>query len=318
MSIETSDHMATVGTIQLGNVPVTRVVEWHSTIAPGEAVFSGTTAELWRSHQDWLAPHFWDPETGCFTANMQTWVLHSEGRTILVDTGVGNDKERPYMRPWSHLNTDFLGRLKAVGVEPEDVDVVVNTHVHADHVGWNTRLVDGMWVPTFPNAEFLIARADFEYWNPLNGYPKHGSLGGINGVLGNQNVFEDSVLPVHEHGKAVLWEDSYRIDKNLVLEPAPGHTPGSAVLVLQSQDDRALFIGDLMHTPLQFVEPDCEACLSEDQEAAARQRRRFLERAADTNALVLPAHLPGPDAAEVRRDGSSFAIKHWAPFTPAC
>ncbi len=311
-----NDDKTTVDTIELGDVQVTRVVEWHSPIAPAEAVFPATTPRMWQDNQDWLVPHFWDPETTFFKAYMQTWVLRSEGRVILVDTGVGNDKYRPYMGPWSYLKTDFLDRLTAAGVTAEDVDVVINTHVHADHVGWNTRLVDGEWVPTFPNADYLITRADYEYWNPVNGHPKRGSLGGMSATLGNQNMFEDSVLPVHEHGKAVLWENSYRVDRNLTLEPAPGHTPGSAVLSLDSRGDHALFIGDLMHTPLQFVEPDCEACLSEDEPAAARQRRRFLERAADTNALVLPAHLPGPGAAEVRRDGSTFAIKNWAPFNP--
>ncbi|MEV6325359.1 MBL fold metallo-hydrolase [Nocardia sp. NPDC051787] len=256
MSTANTGENIVVDTIELGDVRITRVVEWHSPIAPAAVVFPSSTEQMWRSNQDWLAPHFWDPETTFFKAYTQTWVLRSGGRTILVDTGVGNDKERPYMRVWSHLDTDFLSRLAAAGVEPEDVDIVVNTHVHADHVGWNTRLVDREWVPTFPSAKYLIARADFEFWNPVNGYPKRGSLGGISGALGNQNMF------------------------------------------------------------LQFMEPECEACLSEDEPAAARQRRRFLERAADTNALVLPAHLPGPGGALVRREGSAFAIEHWAPFSP--
>lgn len=316
MSNVGSEQKRVVDTIEMGGVTITRVVEWHAPIAPAEEVFLGTTAQTWQRNRGWLEPHFWDAHSTFFHAYMQTWVLRSEGRTILVDTGVGNDKERPYMRPWSHLDTGFLHRLAAAGVGPEDVDVVVNTHVHADHVGWNTRLVDGEWVPTFPNAKYLISRADFEFWNPLGGHPKHGSLGGIGAALGNQNMFEDSILPVHEHGRAVLWEDSYRIDGNLLLEPAPGHTPGSAVVELDSRGGRALFVGDLLHSPLQFVEPDSEVCLSEDVPGAIRQRRRILERAADTASLVLPAHLPGPGAAEIRRDGDAFAIQHWAPFSP--
>ena len=305
-----------VDTIEMGEVTITRVVEWHAPIAPAQEVFLGTTPQTWQRNRNWLKPHFWDAESTFFKAYMQTWVLRSEGRTILVDTGVGNGKERPYMPPWSHLDTDFLDRLAAAGVAPEEVDVVVNTHVHADHVGWNTHLVDGRWVPTFPNAQYLIPRADFEYWNPLNGHAKSGSLGGINAAVGNQNMFEDSILPVHEHGRAVLWEGSHPIDRNLVLESAPGHTPGSAVLRLDSGGERALFVGDLLHTPVQLLEPHAEACLSEDVPAAIRQRRRMLERAADTSALVLPAHLPGPGAAEVRRNGDAFAIQRWAPFSP--
>lgn len=305
-----------VDTIELGDVQITRVVEWQAPLAPGTEVFPGTSQEVWEQNRDQLVPHFWDPTTTFFKVYVQTWVLRSQGKVILVDTGLGNDKERSYMRPWSHLRSSFLGNLEAAGVRPEDVDVVVNTHVHADHVGWNTRLVDGAWVPTFPNARYVIAKADFEYWNPLNGHDKHGSLGGINAAVGNQNMFEDSIWPVHEHGQAVLWENSYRIDPTLVLEPFPGHTPGSAVLGLESGGDRALFVGDLMHTPLQLAHPGIEPCLSEDVPAAVRQRRRMLERAAETHALVLPAHLPGPGAVEVRRDGTGFAVQSWAPFSP--
>lgn len=300
-------------TITLGSVEIGRVVEWRGPL-PATAVFPHSTQRMWEDNESWLAPRFFDPASGSFHANVQTWVLRSEGRTILVDTGIGNDKERPYAPPWSRLSTGFLDELARAGVRPEDVDVVVNTHVHADHVGWNTRLVDRQWVPTFPNATYLIAKADHDYWDPRNGHAKRGSLGGTNAALGNQNMFEDSVEPVRRAGQAVLWEGGYRIDSNLVLEPAPGHTPGSAVLRLESGGDRALFIGDLVHSPLQFAEPDCEPCLSEDPAEATRTRRRVLAMAADTGSLVLPAHLPGPGAAEIRRDGDRFTVHQWAGF----
>ncbi|MGK5627119.1 MBL fold metallo-hydrolase [Streptomyces sp. URMC 123] len=301
-------------TITLGAVDITRVVEWHAPVAPTSAVFPGATAEMWRANESWLAPDFWRPDTDDLVAVAQTWVLRSEGRTILVDTGIGNDKTLSDMPAWSGLRTDFLGRLEAVGVRPEDVDVVVNTHVHADHVGWNTRLRDGAWVPTFPNATYLIAKADYDYWHPSNTRPKVGSLGGVPLEGDRATMFRESVEPVHLAGQAVLWEGGHTIDGNLSLEPAPGHTPGSAVLRLASGSDRALFIGDLVHSPLQFVEPDCDTCLSEDQAAATRSRRRVLEWAADTRSLVFPAHLPGHGGAEVRRDGSRFAIERWAAF----
>jgi glyoxylase-like metal-dependent hydrolase (beta-lactamase superfamily II) len=152
-----------------------------------------------------------------------------------------------------------------------------------------------------------MPRADFEFWNPEN-----------NNVTvlgrGNQNVFEDSVVPVHEAGQVLLWEDSHRIDGNLLLEPAPGHTPGSSVLTLTSGSDRALFVGDLMHSPVQILEPETNSCFCEDPAAAIATRRRLLGQAADTNALVLPAHFPGGSALEVTRDGDRFGIKDWAPF----
>ncbi|GHG49942.1 MBL fold metallo-hydrolase [Streptomyces griseocarneus] len=301
-------------TITLGAVDITRVVEWHAPFVPAPVMFPDADPRMWRDNASWLAPDFWDPRTDQVIGNAQTWVLRSEGRTILVDTGLGNDKDRPGTPPWSGLRTDFLDRLLAAGVRPEDVDVVVNTHLHADHVGWNTRLVDGEWVPTFPNATYVIARADFDYWNPANGHPKRGALAGADAEGDHRLVFEDSVAPVHRAGRTVLWEGGYRIDGQLSLEPAPGHTPGSCVLRLESGSERALFIGDLVHSPLQIVEPDCDTCLSEDQAQATRSRRRILERAADTKALVFPAHLAGHGAAEVRREGGKFAISGWAPF----
>ncbi|MEU3353250.1 MBL fold metallo-hydrolase [Streptomyces sp. NPDC037389] len=300
-------------TITLGAVEITRIVEWHAPAAASiTEIFPGSTPRMWRENESWLAPDFWDPSTDRLGVAVQTWLLRSEGRTILVDTGLGNDKERPDRPVWSRLRGDFLERLAAVGVRPEDVDVVVNTHLHADHVGWNTRLVAGEWVPTFPNAAYLIPRADFDHW----GRPEVAA-----GPAGA--AFADSVLPVHRAGQAVLWDGKdgsegsngeYRIDGSLALVPAPGHTPGSSVLRLASGTDRAVFVGDLVHSPLQFVEPDCDTCLSEDQVEATRSRRRILEEAADTRSLIFPAHLPGHGAAEVRRDGDKFALSRWAPF----
>ncbi|MEV8479639.1 MBL fold metallo-hydrolase [Streptomyces sp. NPDC051173] len=301
-------------TITLGGVEISRVVEWHAPISPTTAVFPSAGPRMWKEHESWLAPDFWQPENDALSVNVQTWVLRSEGRTVLVDTGLGNDKDRPHMAGWSHLRTDYLDRLAAVGVRPEDVDVVVNTHLHSDHVGWNTRLVDGEWVPTFPRAAYLIAKADFDYWNPANDRPRRGMLGDLSVFAAGGDMFEDSVAPVHRAGQAVLWEDGYRIDAGLSLEPAPGHTPGSAVLRLRSGTDRALFIGDLVHNPLQIAEPDCDTCLSEDQREATRSRRRILEEAADTRALVFPGHLAGHGAAEVRREGGKFAVERWAAF----
>lgn len=294
--------------IVLGDVTVTRVVEYYGPVGmTPDAFFPDTPHGTWDTHAPWLAPDFLDAGTKIAVSAIQTWLLRSEGRTILVDTGVGNHKERPYSPVWSHMDTDFLGSLARAGVQPEDVDVVINTHLHVDHVGWNTRLEGRSWVPTFPNASYLMPRADFDFWNPANGHtPRLGR--------GNQNVFEDSVAPVHEAGQALLWEDGHTLDGNLRLDLAPGHTPGSSVLTLASGSDRALFVGDLLHSPVQFVRPDTNSCFCEDPAAARATRRRLFGQADDTNALVLPAHLGGHGGAEVVRDGDTFAIKEWAPF----
>jgi glyoxylase-like metal-dependent hydrolase (beta-lactamase superfamily II) len=294
-------------TIILGDVEITRVFEERRLGLPREFVFPDVDEDLWRRHEDWLAPEFWDTAADEMVASLQSWVVRSEGATILVDTGVGNDRDRPGMPVFDHLDTEYLGNLAAAGVRPEDVDLVVITHVHADHVGWNTRLVDEQWVPTFRSARYLMARADVDYWNPANG---HATRSGPRMA----GVFEDSVAPVLAAGLADLWEGGHHIDANLSLEPAPGHTPGSAVLRLNSGTDRAAFVGDLLHSPLQIVEPDVCPCLDEDEQGARVSRRRVLDSVADEHTLLLPAHFPSAGAVELRRDGDRYAITEWAAF----
>lgn len=293
--------------ITLGDVTVTRIKEYYGSVSMSpDEFFPDSTWAAWEEHRGWLAPDFWDPGKNVCVSAIQTWLLRSEGRTILVDTGVGNHKHRPASPVWSHLDTGFLDNLAAAGVRPGDVDLVINTHLHVDHVGWNTSLDGDTWVPTFPNATYLMTRRDFDFWNPANGHET--ALGG------REVVFADSVAPVHEAGMVQLWEGSYRIDKHLRLNLAPGHTPGSSVLVLHSRGDRALFVGDLVHTALQLVEPDVNSCFCEDPVESRATRHRLLGQAAESGALVFPAHLGGHGAAEVERNGSRFAIKQWAGF----
>jgi glyoxylase-like metal-dependent hydrolase (beta-lactamase superfamily II) len=295
--------------ITLGDVNVTRIKEYYGSAEMSPAQFFPDSPEgSWDEHRGWLAPDFWNPDEDEVHVATQTWLLRSEGRTVLVDTGAGNHKDRPYAPVWSRLDTDFLDNLAAAGVRPEDVDIVVNTHLHIDHVGWNTRLEGRTWVPTFPNATYLMPQRDFEFWDPAGDHqPVLGR--------GNQNVFEDSVAPVHQAGLAHLWDGSYQIDKNLRLDLAPGHTPGSSVLTLDSGGDRAMFVGDLVHTALQIVEPETNSCFCEDPARSRATRHKLLGQAAENNALVFPAHFGGQGAAEIERNGSRFAIKQWASFS---
>ncbi|NEB78442.1 MBL fold metallo-hydrolase [Streptomyces sp. SID14478] len=288
--------------LTLGDVEIIRIEEVRGSFgAPGE-LFPGIE-DTWRAHEEWLTPDFRDPDSGQVLAAVQAWVLRSGGRTIVVDPGVGNGRERPGTPHFSHLDTDFTDRLARAGVRPEDVDLVVNTHVHGDHVGGNTRADGGGWVPAFPNATYLVPRPDHDFYG-LDGAARtpHDN---------HRLLFADSIAPVVEAGQAVLWEDSHRIDSRLVLEPAPGHTPGSSVLRLASGADRAVFVGDLLHSPAQFLAPTCSSALCVDRARSARSRVRVLERAADEHELVIPAHFPGPAAAEVRRAGGGFAVSRW-------
>jgi glyoxylase-like metal-dependent hydrolase (beta-lactamase superfamily II) len=161
-------------------------------------------------------------------------------------------------------------------------------------------------VPTFPNATYLMPAVDFHHWNPANNPSIPGSV--------NEYAFEDSIAPVHAAGQVRLWEDAHVIDGNLRLEAAPGHTPGHAVITLESGGDRALFAGDIIHTPLQLHHPGHDSCFCEDPAQARATRRRLLDQAADTTTLVLPAHFSGRSALEIVRHPESYAVKQWGPF----
>jgi len=298
--------MSETQTLTLGNVTVTRVEEMHGPIMPADQFFPDLPEQAWKEYRELLVPHHLSADDTMVVAAMQTWVLRSGGRTILVDTAIGNDKVRPAVAAWDHLQLDYLGNLALAGVRPEDVDLVVNSHLHTDHIGWNTRLSDGTWVPTFPNATYLMPRVDFEFWNPAS---NPNIAGGV-----NENAFEDSVAPVLAAGQVQLWEGSHVIDRDLRLEAAPGHTPGHGVIVLESGTDRALFAADILHTPLQAPHPDHSSCFCTDPAEANATRRRLLGWAADNNALVLPAHLSGHSAMEIRHQGGGFTITKWAPF----
>ncbi|WP_308168691.1 MBL fold metallo-hydrolase [Nonomuraea sp. NEAU-A123] len=294
--------------VVLGDVEVTRVQEYAGpSPATPSFIFPDGDPGYWADNAGWLDPAFYDARSGTLRSVLHTWLIRSQGMVILVDTGAGNGKERPYAPVYGHHDTPYLENLLAAGVAPEDVDIVINTHLHVDHVGWNTRLDGRAWVPTFPNARYLIPEPDFLYWDPVRTPRPPGD--------GNQNVFEDSVMPVRRAGLIDLWNGEHRINSELVLREAPGHTPGSAVLRLDSKGAGALFVGDVLHSPVQIVSPDVNSCFCEDPAMARATRRRLLAEAADRDLLVFPGHFGGHSACRVDHSGTDvFVIRDWADF----
>ncbi|MFJ8794717.1 MBL fold metallo-hydrolase [Streptomyces sp. NPDC102462] len=295
----------TTDTVVIGDVEIIRIQEYAGpSLAVPAKLFPDSDPSYWYDNADWLSPDFFDAGTGTLRSVLHSWLIRSQGRLILLDTGAGNDKERPYASVYGHHRTGYLENLAAVGVAPGDIDVVVNTHLHVDHVGWNTRLDGRSWVPTFPNAEYLMTSEDFEFWNPLLHPRKPGD--------GNQNVYEDSVAPVHEAGLVRLWSGRHRLDDDLVLEATPGHTPGSAILRIESRGQGALFVGDILHSPVQVAAPDVNSCFCEDPVQARAQRRRLLAEASERNLLVFPGHFSGHSACRVAAHANAFVITDWA------
>jgi glyoxylase-like metal-dependent hydrolase (beta-lactamase superfamily II) len=216
---------------------------------------------------------------------------------ILVDTCCGNDKERPGSPEFDHLKTDYIATLAAAGVQPEQVDFVMCTHLHWDHVGWNTSLAGGKWVPTFPNARYIIARKEFEYWDRCFRQGQKGI---------HISSFEDSVLPIMRAERAVLVDSDYELDRGIWLEPCPGHSPGHVLINLASQGQQAIVCGDVIHHRLQLSFPDLSSVADADQGLARQSRRALIERLADSPTFLLPAHFTSPAVGRIMRGGRAF------------
>jgi glyoxylase-like metal-dependent hydrolase (beta-lactamase superfamily II) len=296
--------------VQLGRACVTRVVEFQFEL--GTRFFGGTPASGWCDNADLLVPDFFDPDTDQWRIAVQSWVIEIDGLTVVVDTGVGNDRHRPHMPPLDHLNTGYLTALQSAGVDRNAVDVVVNTHIHSDHVGWNTMLDNDNWVPTFPNARYLAPAADYHHFEPggpaANQSPRTEEEAAQQ--HGDQLVFADSMLPVNDAGQLICWSDDFQVSESLRLRPAPGHTPGSSVLWLDAGQP-AVFVGDLTHSPVQLRRPADACAFDINAGAAAVTRRRILREAAQAGAAVIPAHYPGRGGATIRAVADQFEIDRW-------
>ncbi len=268
-----------------------------------EELLPDSRAEDLERHAGWLSPDHFDKESGLLIISIQSWVIKTKHHTVLVDTCAGNHKERPNWEPFHQLDLPYLQRLEDAGVHPDSVDFVMCTHLHVDHVGWNTRLKDGRWVPTFPNAKYVFAKQEYEFWEQV------ATKGSADYSAEDALVFNDSVLPVVEAGQTEMIEGSHALNDQLKIDPAPGHTPGSCTLKLTSNGEEALFAGDTMHHPLQVYHPEWNSGFCMDPETARTTRRRVLEEAADRNQLLLPGHFAPPGAFRITRQDNGFAIK---------
>lgn len=279
--------------MRLGQIEIRRVVESICKDFDPYDFFPETTEEDWARHKGWLEPRAVDPTSGNLVLPIQSFLVRTRHHTILVDTCVGHDKSRA-QRPFWHLKRfdTFLPGLTAAGVKPADIDYVMCTHLHSDHVGWNTHLRDGRWVPTFPNAKYIFARTEWQAFEAT--HAKHP-----------QPQFLDSVLPIMEAGQAQLVDKDFALDDEVWLEPTPGHTPGHFCVRVASRGAKAVITGDCIHSPVQCVEPHWIMRADSDPQLAKITRRKFLESVSDSSVTVCATHFPEPSIGRVTtRDGA--------------
>jgi len=241
----------------------------------------------------WLRPHFVS-EQGEARMSVHSFVVEAPGRRILVDTCIGNDK-RLSIPGWNQRQGPFLAELTAAGFVPDSIDTVLCTHLHVDHVGWNTRLENGRWLPTFRNARHLCSRREYEHWDEAGG-------------VENEIVLAESVRPVYEAGLVDLVADDHVVSDEIRLEPTPGHTPGHVSVHITSRGEEAVITGDLMHHPVQIAHPEWGSRADYDGAQAEATRLAFLRRYADRPVLVLGTHFAGPTAGRLVRDGDGYRL----------
>ena len=281
-------------TFSVGDLTIHRVIEQETSFVPALEMLPGLTPEVLAENRSWMRQARALDQQDVLLLCFQSYVVKTPHHTILVDSCIGNDKPRPNRPKWNMKTDDtYLRGLSAAGFAVDDIDFVMCTHLHVDHVGWNTRLENGRWVPTFPKARYVFAKQEYDHWFAQNAKTEIPP-------------FADSVLPVVEAGRHELVGNDHQIGDHVRILPTPGHTPGHVAIAMGRGKDDAVFSGDLMHSPLQTLYPELSIKFDVDPVRATTTRRSFLERYCDTDTLCCPAHFPSPSVGKIKRKGNAF------------
>ncbi len=287
-----------VNTIELGDITIQQVVEQQAPIFPTFEFFPDLTEELLSEHRSWLEPNFIDPATNQVILCIQSYIVKTEHHTILIDSCVGNHKHLPVRAMWHQMKLDsYENNFRATGLTFEDIDFVMCTHLHTDHVGWNTRLDNGRWVPTFPNAKYVFSDRELQFWTERNRTDPESCP-----------WITESVLPIVDAKMVEAVHSNHCLNDHVQLIPSPGHTIDHySVLVGQSGHD-ALVTGDMVHSPIQARYPEIGMLSDYDSTQAGRSRREIFGRFCDTSTLMCTAHFPSPSTGHVKEWEDGFWI----------
>ena len=280
---------------QFGDMTIHRLIEMERPHAEPEAFFPGIDPAIMRENKNWLE-QIGALADGKLVLCFQSYVVKTPHHTVLIDSCIGNHKERPGRPLWDKKTDDsYLRGLAEIGLSVDDIDVVMCTHMHTDHVGWNTRLENGKWVPTFPKARYLFSKIEYDYW-------------AVEHAKTPNNAIADSVIPIVEARRHEFVKNDYALDDHVTLLPTPGHTPDHYAVTLGRGREDAVVTGDLIHSPLQMRYLDLAPWPDFDAKQAAATRRSFFERYCDTQTLVCTAHFPSPSIGHVKREGKGFRL----------
>lgn len=284
-------------TFRVGDVTIHRIIEMEYGFTPALEFLCDLRPEVLDENRSWLAPKALDVDDNlvlCF----QSYIVQTGRHTILVDSCIGNDKDRSTRPSWHHKKDDvWMKGLAALNLTVNDIDIVMCTHLHVDHVGWNTKLENGRWVPTFPKARYLFSKKELDYWLAEN---DKAALPPI----------VDSVIPIVEAKRCDLITSDHAVDDTVVLLPTPGHTIDHYAVALGRGGKDAVITGDLIYSPLQAKYPELGMRVDYDTLQGADTRRKFLETYSDTNTLCCFAHFPTPSRGYVKRWGNGFRCEY--------
>lgn len=293
---------------KIGQTTITRIEEMTGPMFDPVRFLPDYDPAVFEANKSWLYPDHVDPASGNLIASMHSWLIETSHHKILIDTCVGDDKSRMPFRNWHEMKTPWLHNFEATGVKPGDIDFVMCTHLHVDHVGWNTRLENGQWVPTFPNARYIMSTQEYEHSSTLRDIAPVDDFDGV-----SKQVFDDSIRPIMHLADLIDGETEIIADLLRII-PSPGHTPGSIAIELTDQGQHGLFTGDICHHPIQVVYPDWNSAYCEIDELARMTRLKTLTHCSDHNALMLPAHFGGMHAGYVEQSDNRFNFDFASPY----
>jgi glyoxylase-like metal-dependent hydrolase (beta-lactamase superfamily II) len=278
----------------IGDIEITPVIELEITGGTRFILPQASREEVQKI--GWLQPHFADPD-GRLKMAVQSFLVKTPSRRIIVDTGLGNDKQGRGVPRWNDLHTSFLDDIAAKGFAADEIDTVICTHLHVDHVGWNTRLVDGRWMPTFPKARYVWSRLEYEHWHAHRADEHVAPL------------YADSIKPIVDAGLVDFVDSNHRFGPEIHFVPTAGHSPAHMSIAVESSSDQAILLGDVFHHPCQIAHLDWATPVDIDQRQSTGTRRQMCERLAGTKILAIGGHFTGPGAGYIVRDGDTFRLE---------